>query len=471
MNVMQQAEDIAEDIIEAASDESQFQYQGRIPPERIAWIALLGAFLLFCSVTLTTAFGVYHFLFRSTVAMSALLEVSKGTVGITGPDLIVAAERERDDLTNSVTSVSTDSLSQATIQIKDFREGDEDRADLLAAVTLQGNTLVTFNYANRPRYEWSSNPQRIQFSRLNGVLDILIAGVSEGRKFLMDFYTDNLSSDKGVHIQFKSNGRYRLSVSEDELRLLNLAGEATVFFRDDQSRPVLVRSGHELVVRIGARSMTQFPSRANVLKRGEISLLPETDEARALNDWQCSFRQEQPPPGDFSLVRFDGRVALRMRRVNNAQSNGEVRCAQSFSGEGLDVRDYDSLRVLTTFLPNYQSLSVCGRAASECPLMLQINYTYRGDSGRIHEAQWYRGFYYATDISGDARKRCDTCIQDHVDINQAVWYTFDSENLLNLIAEEEQPERIKSVAFYASGHQFDTLVGEMALLLGTASAG
>jgi hypothetical protein len=217
--------------------------------------------------------------------------------------------------------------------------------------------------------------------------------------------------------------------------------------------------------------MTQFPSRANVLNRGEISLLPGSDEARALNDWQCSFRQEQPPPGDFSLVRFDGRVALRLRRVNNAQSNGEVRCAQTFSGEGLDVRDYDSVRVLTTLLPNYQSLSVCGRAASECPLMLQIDYTYGDDSGRIHDAQWYRGFYYATDISGDARKRCDTCIQDHVDINQAVWYTFDSENLLNLIAEEEQPERIKSVAFYASGHQFDTLVSEMALLLGTASTG
>ena len=467
MNVMQQAED----IIEAANEESEFQYQGPIPPERIAWIVMLGAFLLFCTVTLTTIFGFYHYLFRSTVPMSTVLQVSKGTVGITGPDLVVAAERERDDLTNSVTSISTDSLSQATIQIKDLGEGSEETAQLLAAVTLQGNTLVTFNHANRPRFEWGQNPQRIQFSRLNGMLDILIAGVSERPSFLMDFYSDSLSSDKGVHVEFKSNGRYRLSVSEDEVRLLSLAGEAVVYFRDEPSRRVSARSGNELVVRIGARSMAQFPSQTNVLKNGEISLLRGSDVTRALNDWRCSIRQQQAPPGDFSLVRFDGRVGLRLRRLNNAQSNGEVRCTQAFAGAGLDVQDYDTVRVLTTFLPNYQNLSVCGRAASECPLMLQVNYEYVDDAGRRHDAQWYRGFYYAPDISGVARKRCDTCIQDHLDINQAVWHTFDSGNLLNLIAEEERPDRIMSLSFYASGHQFDTLVSEMALLLGNSSAG
>lgn len=461
----------AEDIIEAASEESQFQYQGSIPPERIAWIVMLGAFLLFCTVTLTSIFGVYHYLFRSTVPMSALLQVSKGTVGITGPDLIVAAERERDDLTNSLTSISTDSLSQATIQIKDLGDGNLEKAELLAAVTIQGNTQVTFNYANRPRFEWSDNPQRVQFSGLNGELDILIAGVVRERSLLMDFYSDSLSSDKGVHIEFKTNGRYRLSVSEDEVRLLNLAGEATVYFQDDSSRRELARHGHELVVRIGARSMTQFPSRSNVLENGEISLLQGGDVASALNDWQCSIRQEQAPPGDFSLVRFDGRVSLRLLRLNNATSNGEVRCKQTFAGDGLNVQDYDTVRVLTTFLPNYQNLSVCGRAASECPLMLQIDYVYLDDAGRSRDAQWYRGFYYAVDVSGDARKRCDTCIQDHVDINRAVWYTFDSDNLLNLIDEEERPARIKSVSFYASGHQFDTLVSEMALLLGNSSAG
>ena len=185
----------------------------------------------------------------------------------------------------------------------------------------------------------------------------------------------------------------------------------------------------------------------------------------------AAFGSSKRPRVISRLFASTGASALRLRRLNNAQSNGEVRCTQTFAGPGLDVRDFDTVRVLTTFLPNYQNLSVCGRAASECPLMLQVNYEYVDDDGRRHDAQWYRGFYYAPDISGVARKRCDTCIQDHLDINQAVWHTFDSDNLLNLIAPEERPTRIKSLSFYASGHQFDTLVSEMALLLGNSSAG
>ena len=466
MDVMQQAEE----IIEAANEESLFHYQGPLAPERIAWVVMLGAFVLFCSVTLTTIFGVYHYLFRSTVAMTAILQVAKGTIGIAGPDLIVAAERERKDVTNTVTTVSTDSLSQATIQFKDLTDADAESAPLLAAVTLQGDTLVTFNYANRPRFEWSQNPQRIQFSRLTGELDILVTGIRD-RPLLMDIYTDDLNTDKGVHVEIVSNGRYRLSVSEDEARLLNLSGEANAYFQDDDSHREVVGSGQELVIRVGARNIINFPATNNALMNGVFSLLQGSEVASALNDWRCSVVQMQAPAGNYSLVRFDGRVALRLRRVNNAQSNGEVRCTHAFEGQGLDVTEYDSIRVLTTFRPNYQSLSVCGKAASECPLMLQIEYVYVDESGRDSNALWYRGFYYADDVSGDGRKRCDSCIQDHVDINQAVWYTFDSDNLFNLIAEDDRPTRIKSVSFYASGHQFDTLISEMTLLLDDSSAG
>ena len=35
-------------------------------------------------------------------------------------------------------------------------------AKLLAAVTLQGNTFVTFNHAIRPRFDWSQDPQRVR---------------------------------------------------------------------------------------------------------------------------------------------------------------------------------------------------------------------------------------------------------------------------------------------------------------------
>ncbi len=464
MDVMQQAEEVLE---AATNEEPRSSYSGPLPPDRIAWIVMLAAFALFCTVTLSTIFGVYHYLFRSTVAMSATLQVATGTIGIVpGADPTVVAVRENRELTNSITGISTDSLSQATILIRES-PAEAEAATLLAAVTLQGDTQVTFNNANRPRFEWSQNPQHVLFSALKGELDVLVTGVGD-RSFLMDIYSDDLNSDKGVNVQIRSNGRYRLSVTEDEVRVLNLSGEAYAYFRDDDSRRELVRGGQELVARIGARSISNRSTTDNFLKNGSFSLLEGSRATSALTDWQCSVVQRQAPPGNYSLVRFDGRIGLRLSRFNNAQSNGAVRCTQSFAGEGLSVSEYDSLRVLTTFRTNYQSLSVCGRAASECPLMLQISYF---DENARDIRHWYRGFYYADDVSADARKRCDSCIQDHVDINQGVWYTFDSDNLFNLIADINKPERIKSVSFYASGHQFDTIVSEMILLLGESSAG
>ena len=451
MDVTQQAEQVLEAV---ALEEEEFEYRGNVPPERIAWFVLLGAFLLFCTVTLSSIYGVFNYLFQSTVPLSAMLHVAKGTIGITGSDLIEAVERDSKDLTNAVTSVSTDSLSQATIQFRTVGA-----PDLLAAVTLQGNTFVTYNYANRPRFEWSVNPQRVQFSRLRGELDILVTGAAD-HSFLMDIYTDGPNTDKGVHVQIVENGRYRLSVSEDEVRLLNLVGAARAFFRDDAANPRRVSSGEELMVRIGNRRIETQPTTDNVLSNTVFSLLDWRQTGNMLPDWDCSIAQVQLPAGNYSLEDFDGRVSLRLRRVNNAQSNGEVRCVQTFEGDGLDVRGYDSLSVLTTFRPNYQSLSVCGRLASECPLMLRIDYFDENGNKKA----WLRGFYYA--VSTNARLQCDTCIQDHVDTNQEVWYTFDSDNLFNLIAEEVRPARIKSVTFYASGHQFDTTVSEMLLLLG-----
>lgn len=458
MDVMQQAEEVLE---AATNSDPGRSYSGPLPPDKIAWIVMLVAFALFCSVTLSTVFGVYHYLFRSTVAMSATLQVATGTIGLVpGADPTVVAVRENRELTNSITGISTDSLSQATILIHE-NLAEAETEPLLAAVTLQGDTQLTFNSANRPRFEWSQNPQYVLFSGVKGELDILVTGVGD-RSFLMDIYSDSLSSDKGVNIQISGNGRYRLSVTEDEARLLNLAGEALAYFRDDQSQRVLARSGQELVARIGARGISTVSTTDSLLENGSFSLLHESRALSALTDWECTVRQENPPPGDFSLVRYDGRVGLRLSRFNNAQSNGEVRCTQTFDGDGLSVRDYESMRVLTTFRTNYQSLSVCGSAASECPLMLQVSYY---DDNARGLRNWYRGFYYA---AANARKRCDSCIEDHVDINQSVWYTFDSDNLFNLIAEEDRPVRIKSVSFYASGHQFDTIMSEMILLLGEA---
>ena len=466
VDITQQAEQIIE---AAASDDSRYDFGGSRSPERIAWIALLGAFALFCVMTLGSAFAFYHYLFRSTVPMPALLHVSKGTVGITGADLRETVERNREDLTNTVTSISTDSLSQATIQFRNPARALSEADQLLAAVTLQGNTFVTFNRAIRPRFDWSQAPQRVQFSRLRGQLDIILTDLDD-RPFEMDIYTDDLNTDKGLHVQFVTQGRYRLNVSEDEVRLLNLAGAVNAFFGDDPGLRNPVKPGETLVVRIGNRSIRPLNDTVDLLDNGGFSFQGSTlgqmySPGVPLN-WDCSLLPQRNPPGLFSLAEYDGRVGVRLQRFNNATSHGAVTCLQEFEGEGLDVRHIDSLSVLATFSLNYQSLSLCGREGSECPLMLHLLYT----TDENNTGSWFRGFYYEDRASGAHKKICASCFQDHVAINPSVWHTFDSGNLLNLFSEERRPAFINAIRFYASGHQFDTVVSELMLLAVDSSA-
>ncbi len=440
---------------------------GAAHPERIAWMVLLVAFACFCVLTIGIVFGVYQFLFQSTVALPVSLEVAIGTVGITGADMIEAVERDQRNLTDTGTSISTDALSQATLQIHSLAADNNDVAQsaLLVAVTLQGNTVLTFDYANTPRFDWSQLPQRIQFTSLQGALDILVTGAGE-RSLQMDIYIDEPGG--GVQVQLLSKGRYRLSASADEVRLLSLSGRGTARFVDETGSPNSVRAGQELVMRLGSRSVTQQERMQNVLNNPTFSLIEPIGGGAASAEvpagWECDVPPDQTPQGSYSLVEFEGRPSMRLRRVNHARTNGEVRCTQVFP-DGLDVSGFDTLRILTTFSPENQSLSVCGSLASECILMLRIDYR---DIYNNH-GSWLRGFYYAEDVTGAARKTCASCIQDHIHTRQAVWYTFDSDNLLNLIAEENHPFLIDSVTFYASGHQFDVVVGEVILLVGNAT--
>ena len=198
-------------------DAPGYRHTSAISPGRAAWIVLLGAFGMFCLLGLSAGYGIYTYLFRSTVPLPAVLQVAQGTVGITGADLVETVEREREDLTNSQTSVSTDSLSQATIQFHDIESSDAASRSLLAAVTLRKSTSVTFEHARRPRFSWSLNQFSIRLSGLNGALDLLVTGAAAP-------FNLSLGAYGGVEIDIAQQGRYRIAATDDEVRMWTLAG-------------------------------------------------------------------------------------------------------------------------------------------------------------------------------------------------------------------------------------------------------
>ena len=455
----------AQKTVEQSSNEPQvivadYASRASLPPERMAWLVLVFAFAFFCVLSITSAVAVYTFLFRSSIAIPVVLHVAKGTVGLTGSDFVETVERGSEDITDSQTTISTDSLSEATILLRDIALAEVGTPPLLAAITLQNNTVITFEQASRPRFDWSLAQQTIRFSRFTGKLDILVTNLS-AKPFLL-----RISTTQGVSLEFHENGRYRVSATDDEIRLFNIDGQASAYFIDDASNVETVSPGNELVVRLGNRTVESRGGLANALSSSSFSLQSNASvrsDSPALPDaWDCVITQDNFPPGRVSFEEFDGRMGIRLRRLNNATSHGEINCGYQFDGDGLDVSQYDSIKVIATFYLKDQSLSQCGNEGSECPLMIRIDYQ---DSLPVSR-HWIRGFHYDKEVITDFYTRCDTCIQEHLIINKRVWYTFESENLLTLIDEVNHPKRLNTIQFYASGHQFDTVVGEIVLLLG-----
>jgi len=119
-----------------------------------------------------------------------------------------------------------------------------------------------------------------------------------------------------------------------------------------------------------------------------------------------------------------------------------------------DVQDVTSLRLHLSVQLAYQSLPGGGYLSSEFPLIVRLDYrdVYGSDRFVTH------GFYYLDPIQ-------DWPIIGGERIPPLVWFPFESGNLLNwpqLL--EAPPATVTSIAIYASGWEYDSMVTEVELL-------
>ena len=77
---------------------------------------------------------------------------------------------------------------------------------------------------------------------------------------------------------------------------------------------------------------------------------------------------------------------------------------------------------------------------------------------------WYHGFYAIIDPSRSFPLRCDSCSEQHEQINPGVWYTYEIRNLFEAFAAQVRPKLILNIRFYASGHQYEVYVSQVVLL-------
>ena len=94
-----------------------------------------------------------------------------------------------------------------------------------------------------------------------------------------------------------------------------------------------------------------------------------------------------------------------------------------------------------------------GEKATEYPVMVDLFYTdiYGKD---LH---WYQGFYYFDPPQGSPYLE-----PTGERTPFGLWYTYESPNLFELL-KETRPARINSVSIYAIGHDYESLVSDVAL--------
>ena len=438
----------------------------RSSASRLAWVVLIVAFVIFCFTCIITGLGLNYFLFESTVPMQVALDVSRGTATYqvsNDPDENAAPQNGHYVLTNE--RVRLDGQSQATLLFRDSNEAGK----LIGMVTMRLGSELYLGGAQRPRFEWSSLGYRIDLNRVSGDFDVYIPHGLD-RPLVMTMNMGDASRPTSVYLQ--GGGTYTVSAMANEVQVYNREGDTAVIAVQGLD-PRLVATGERAIVSLGgdAPVIAQVPGTLDLL---QPSALERTDADTVFTSnlllpdlvwpWQCGDSQS-PPPGRYEVGMPDGRPAIRLFRGDGATSHGSTSCWQSPgpSQTGRDMAEFTSLVFRTSFYIENQSITACGIDGSECALTLMLDYVYVNEEGEDDPEQWYHGFYVKPDLERQLPIRCLSCQVDHDFVYPGTWYTYESPNILSLLPENQQPTRLLRVGFYASGHEYDVYVGDVAL--------
>lgn len=426
-------------------------------PQRRAWGILLLSFAAFGIICVVTGIGVSYFLFQSTVPLESSLRVGRGTGSVTGQAIYTERTLSNGD------ELTTDRQSQVVLFFRDNQHDEK----LIAAVTVRGGTSLTVRRTQRPRFDWGYGLYGIDLRNLRGEVEIFVT------KDLSREFRLTVSTVQGDLIDLTTSGQYFISASDTRLQVINREGAISVVPANlNEGRSIPVNSQGTLTYETDPKLVMVDPAYTNLLANStfqDVSTVGDNgggSQTLALA-WACSNRQDALPRGDYRPEIKDGRWTMRLVRGEGATSNGETRCLSYFGQDRQDVSQYNYVGLRTTFNINFQSLDTCGQAGSECPLMLQMDYL--DEQGEFR--RWFHGFYSRDNPQSNYPLQCNSCFQEHEIINPQSWYTYDSGNLLNLFPPGERPTSIINVQFYASGHEYDVYIGEVALLVGNTDTG
>ncbi len=398
-------------------------------PERIAWLILWVNFALCCLLAVAVPLGIRSYLLTATRPIQSYLTATTGTVQLYPPGAeepsAVTERRPVAERSRMVTDASARSL------LASFAA--DANSPLVLTVQLYQDTDLRLNSARAPRFTWNSSP--LQF-------DLIL---QKGRVAVSAQSTD----DRTVQVRLSTphsvvtlgNGAYDISIEGDATLVRVRAGVAQVLAAN---REVTVGAGERVSVLAGRPPELPVPTALNLVLNGKL-------EGRLSPPWQEVIKVGAGlEPGKITQEIVDQRQVVRFSRRTEDGAHNEVGLRQEINR---DVQGYDLLTLRLDLKVLYQSVPGGGYLASEYPVMIDIAYTdiYGKD---LH---WYQGFYYM-DLPPGSTWAPPTGEK----VVQGIWYPYESPNLFYALR-DTRPARINSITVYASGHDYDSLVADIAL--------
>ncbi|NJL57807.1 hypothetical protein HC928_23760 [bacterium] len=417
----------------------------------------------------STTFALQYFLFHSTLDLHTTLQPGRGTAivrdggGATLPPVLAPFTFSRG---MSVRTDATDERAQASLLFQD----QHGAGDIVATITLMNDSTLRLRGTLRPRFDWTvQNLYRVNLVDVSGEVDVYIASELHLPVEI------NLWTVDGTRIILNAGGHYTVSATGGAPELTNWAGQA-VMIPPGSNTGQSVGAGQRgtLNAESGYVSLSDAP--LNLVDNGEFTVFRPQGLAdyASLPDqpvaWRCGRTANVMPSSRYEAAAApDGRPALRLLRGDSAQSSAATWCEQSL--DDFPLTGLTSLEVRATLYIAHQSISACGILATECPLMIQIDFA--ADSGRLPTLR--HGLYARLDPAFAAWPLlCDTCGgRDHVRIYEDAWYTYESGNLLPFLRDPDNPDEtfsLRSLRIYASGHEYEVYVAEVALIARAAES-
>ncbi len=406
--------------------------------ERLAWIVLLASFFTCVSLAVLTPLSIRWYIRKSRVVQPVRLEVPRPPLSVTlsGRGQPVSLSEHRDDIPEGTIIKSNATSGRLVVHPPQGRAEPP-----VATVQIYDGTELALSSARSPRFSVSHLPHRTVLDMKSGRVYINIPG-SPGRPTVVEVHTPH------GEMSFRE-GRYTVEADQEQAYVLVQEGLASLTCEDD-SIPSLGVGECAVMDRTG-EIIGPISSTHNFITNGDFQ--------NSLNAWSVEINQNRNPPGSLDILKDDEWHMARFYR--DGVDHAEVILRQEINQ---DPRQFTSLKLHLVMQIRHQNIPVCGTRGSECPLMVRIAY----QDAHGAEREWLQGFYALANLGGSKNPHvCETCgtRNPHIQVQGNSWYPYLSLNLIpQLSVDGRAPTMIKSLTIYASGHSFESMVTEVALI-------